>query len=162
MTVAPIDLSVDVLRALEGRRAAAVAGEVPSHWLLDSPKLAAVVATAKRLAAIATTPIIIQSERGCGVKELARLVHDGDPNAAAGPFKAVPAQFVSQAEMRGWIPHETLFIERRREPEEAAGQTWIGGMLSPIARRHAVPCVSSSAPAAASASCLHKSVSVRS
>jgi DNA-binding NtrC family response regulator len=75
------------------------------------------------------TPIIIQGERGCGVKELARLVHDKDPGAAAGPFKAVPAQFVSQAEMRGWIPHGTLFIEDV-ENLKSAGQTWIGTMLA--------------------------------
>jgi DNA-binding NtrC family response regulator len=129
MTVERVDLSVDVVRALEGRRAAAVASEVPSHWLLDSPRLAAVAATAKRLAAVATTPIIIQGERGCGVKELARLVHDEDPGAAAGPFKVVPAQFVSQTEMRGWIAHGTLFIEDV-ENLKAAGQIWIGGMLA--------------------------------
>jgi DNA-binding NtrC family response regulator len=129
MTVERVDLSVDVLRALEGRRAAAVASEVPSHWLLDSPRLAAVVATAKRLAAVATTPIIIQGERGCGVKELARLVHDEDPRAAAAPFKAAPAQFVSPTEMRGWVPHGTLFIEDV-ENLKPAGQTWIGAMLA--------------------------------
>jgi two-component system, NtrC family, response regulator AtoC len=129
MSIERVDLSVDVMRALEGRRAAAVASEVPSHWLLDSPRLAAVVATAKRLAAVATTPIVIQGERGCGVKELARLVHDEDPSAAAGPFKVVPAQFVSQTEMRGWIPHGTLFIEDV-ENLKAAGQTWIGGVLA--------------------------------
>lgn len=129
MTVERIDLSVDVLRALEGRRAAAVASEVPSHWLLDSPRLSAVLAAAKRLATVATTPIIIQGERGCGVKELATLVHDEDRSVAGDRFKAVPAQFVSQTEMRGWVPHGTLFIEDV-ENLKSAGQTWVGAMLA--------------------------------
>jgi DNA-binding NtrC family response regulator len=129
MTLELADLNVDVVRALEGRRAAAVASEVPSHWLLDSPKLAAVLAIAKRLATVATTPIIVQGERGCGIKELARLVHDEDPSAKMGQFRAAPAQFVSATEMRGWAPHGTLFVEDV-ENLKAAGQTWIGYLLS--------------------------------
>jgi two-component system, NtrC family, response regulator AtoC len=129
MSVGLAALSVDVVRALEGRRAAAVASEVPRHWLLDSPRLTAVLAVAKRLATTATTPLIIQGERGCGVKELARLVHDEDPSAKTGQFRAVHAQFVSPTEMRGCALHGTLFIEDV-ENLKAPGQTWIGGMLA--------------------------------
>jgi two-component system, NtrC family, response regulator AtoC len=129
MNVGLAEMSMDVTRALEGRRAAAVARELPSHWLLESPSVSMVVASAKRIAAVATTPIIIQGERGCGVKELARVVHDEDATVRNRQFKSLPAHFVGATEMRGWAPYGTLFIEDV-ENLNPVGQAWVGGILT--------------------------------
>ena len=129
MTLELVDSSVRAARALERRRTAANAIECPSHWLLDSGSLESVVSLAKRIAKVATTPVLIQGERGCGVQELARVIHDADPVARAGRFRTVTGKFVGQAEMRGSIQHGTLLIEDV-ENLRLTGQTWLLGVLS--------------------------------
>ena len=129
MTLELVDSSVRTARALERRRIAAEAIECPSHWLLDSAALAPVVSLATRIAKVATTPVLIQGERGCGVQELARLIHDADPVARVGRFRTVAGKFVGQAEMRGSIQHGTLLIEDV-ENLRLTGQTWLLDLLS--------------------------------
>ncbi len=129
MTLELVDMSAGAIRALERRRIAATAMECPSHWLLEGPALVPVLSLARRIAKVATTPVLIQGERGCGVQELARLIHDADPVAQAGRFRTVAAQFVGPTEMRGSIQHGTLLIEDI-ENLRPGGQTWLLGVLS--------------------------------
>lgn len=116
-------------RVLEDRRAASLAGEIPGHWLLDSPGLAGVLAMARRLARAPGAPVLIEGQRGSGVLELARLIHDADPVARTGRLRAMSAHLVSPSEMRGSVPHGTLFIEDV-ENLRPSGQEWIAELLA--------------------------------
>jgi len=98
-------------RALEARRAVSVAGETPGYWLLDSPGLRGVLEMAGRLAHAPGSPVLIEGERGTGVPELARLIHDADPMARTERLREVPADRVSSSAMRGWGGVGTVFIE---------------------------------------------------
>lgn len=129
MTMHLVDVSLGVVRALEQRRAAALANEYPIHWLLESDSMATLADSARRIARTATTPILIQGERGCGVQELARLVHDDDLVARRGRFKVVPARLVGPAEMRGGVQTGTLFIEDV-ENLKPMGQQWLAEVLT--------------------------------
>jgi DNA-binding NtrC family response regulator len=116
-------------RALEVRRVAGHAGEIPGHWLLDSPALAGVLDLARRLAWAPTVPVLIEGERGTGVLELARLIHDADPTARTGRLLSVAANLVSPSDMRGWALDGTLFIEDV-ENLRPAGQVWVAELLA--------------------------------
>ena len=118
-----------VERALGIRRAAALAGQMPGYWLLDSPGLTGVVATAKRLARAPGVPVLIEGERGTGVVELARVIHDADPTARRARMRVMPAHLVGPSEMRGWALDGTLFIEDV-ENLRPAGQAWVAEMLA--------------------------------
>ena len=83
--------------AVEHRRGIDNAVQVPGGWLLDSPCLEDVVRSARRLARLAGAPILLQGERGLGVAELARLVHEEDPVARDKRFRIVPAHRVKAA-----------------------------------------------------------------
>jgi DNA-binding NtrC family response regulator len=124
-----VDVSLGVVRALEQRRAAALANEYPIHWLLESASMATLAESARRIARTATTPILIQGERGCGVQELGRLVHDDDAAARGRRFKVVPARLVGPAEMRGGVQAGTLFIEDI-ENLKPTGQQWLTEVLA--------------------------------
>jgi DNA-binding NtrC family response regulator len=89
------------VRALELRRDAGVAAEIPAHWLLDSPGVAHVLDTARRLARAPGAPILVEGERGTGVPELARFIHNSDPIARAKRFRAMTAHLINPSEMRG-------------------------------------------------------------
>lgn len=115
--------------ALEARRAAGLAGEMPGHWLLDSPGLATVMDLARRLARAPGAPILIEGERGSGVPELARVIHDADPIARRGRFQMVAAHLVARPDMRGWIPNGTLFIEDV-ENLPVSAQAWVEEILA--------------------------------
>jgi two-component system, NtrC family, response regulator AtoC len=117
------------VKAFNKRRDAARGSDAPVNWLLDYPRMASLVALAKRFVAIPTTPIVIQGERGCGVHTLARLIHQEDPIARSGRFRLVPAHFVSANEMRGWPNHGTLVIEDV-EHLKAEGQAWVAQTLA--------------------------------
>ncbi len=124
-----VDSPTDLARALAKRRQAAAALECPSRWLLEGPSVGPVVDLARRIAKVPTMPIIIQGEVGCGVQELARLVHDADPVARDGRFRSMNAQFVTPVEMRGSIRHGTLFLQGL-ESLRPPGQTWLLEALS--------------------------------
>ena len=119
----------DIARALEARRAASVAGETPGYWLLDSPGLREVIEMAGRLAHANGSPVLIEGERGTGVPELARLIHDADPIARAERLREIPANLVGPSEMRGWGGVGTVFIEDI-ENLGSEGQDWVGEMLA--------------------------------
>lgn len=115
--------------ALEVRRAASLAGEIPWFWLLDSPGLAGVVEMARRLARAPGVPVLIEGERGTGVPELARLIHDEDPVARTGRLQSMAAATVSPADMRSVALEGSLFIEDV-ENLRPAGQAWITELLA--------------------------------
>jgi DNA-binding NtrC family response regulator len=115
--------------ALETRRAAGLAGEMPGHWLLDSPGLATVMDLARRLARAPGAPILVEGERGSGVPELARMIHDTDPIARGGRFQMMPAHLLARPDMRGWSPSGTLFIEDI-ENLSVSAQAWVEELLA--------------------------------
>jgi DNA-binding NtrC family response regulator len=131
MNTEAVELAVSarVVRALNRRRSAARTNDAPIDWLLDYPQMASVVALAKRFAAVPTTPIVIQGERGCGVQMLARLIHQEDPIARGNRFRTIPAQFVNAGEMRGWSNHGTLVVEDV-ENLKSGGQAWVAQTLA--------------------------------
>lgn len=115
-----LSLSSDVVsksaHTLEARRTASIAGEIPGSWLLDSPGLARVLDMAGRLARAPGAPVLIEGERGTGVLELARLIHDADPVARAGKLRVMAAQLVGPSEMRGGGARRYTLHRGRREP----------------------------------------------
>ncbi|HVZ86090.1 MAG TPA: helix-turn-helix domain-containing protein [Polyangia bacterium] len=131
MNVHSIDAGVTqaALDALNKRRAAARRTAAPAEWAFQSPKLAAVLELARRYAAVPTTPIVIQAERGSGAQALARLIHDADPISRGGRFRVVPAAFVSAGELRGWLLTGTLVIEDF-ENLKGVGQAWVAETLA--------------------------------
>lgn len=98
-------------RVLSERRAVASALNIPGYWLLDSPGLSRVLASARRLAGVPGAPILIQAERGSGATELARLVHDTGPETSKRPFRAVPSYAINESEVARWSSCGTLFID---------------------------------------------------
>jgi two-component system response regulator FlrC len=131
MNTEGIELATSALaiRALNRRRAAARNNDAPIDWLADYPQMASVVALARRFAAVPTTPIVIQGERGCGVQMLARFIHREDPVARANRFRTIPARFVSVGEMRGWPNLGTVVIEDI-EDLKSAGQAWVAETIA--------------------------------
>jgi DNA-binding NtrC family response regulator len=138
MSTEAVAVDPRALKAFNRRRAAAHANEPPIDWFVQSTRASSLVALAKRFAAVPTTPVIIQSERGCGVQSLARLIHDEDPLAREGRFRIVPAQFVSAAEMRGWLNQGTLVIEDL-ENLKPAGQAWVAETVGARSDRYNTP-----------------------
>jgi two-component system response regulator AtoC len=131
MNVHSIDAGVSqsALDALSKRRAASRRIAAPVEWTVRSPKLAAVAELARRYAAVPTTPILIQGERGSGVQALARLVHEADPGCRGARFRVMPAAFVSASELRGWLQSGTLMIEDL-ENLKSVGQAWVAEALA--------------------------------
>jgi DNA-binding NtrC family response regulator len=116
-------------RALELRRGIADAVQVPGSWLLDSPSLENVVCSARGLARLAGAPILLQGERGLGLAELARLVHEEDPVACDRRFRIVPADHVGTSDMRGGTSDGTILVEDL-ENLGPVGQAWIGEIMN--------------------------------
>ena len=128
--VSPLEAEAGAARALEIRRAASHAGEIPGAWMLDSPGLSDVVNTARRLATVPGLPMLIEGERGTGVPELARMVHDEDPVARLRHFWMVPSCQVGQPELRREsLVDGTLFIEDIESLRPAA-QEWVAELLA--------------------------------
>jgi len=115
--------------AMEARRVAGLAGEMTGHWLLDSPGLAAVMDLARRLARAPGAPILLEGERGSGVPELARVIHEADPIARRGRFQMMASHLAARPDMRGWSPSGTLFIEDI-ENLPMSVQTWVEELLA--------------------------------
>jgi len=115
--------------ALQARRAEGLAGEIPGHWILDAPGLASVLELARRLARAPGAPILIEGERGVGVAQLARLIHDTDPSASRSRFRTMAGQLMSPPDMRGWSPDGTLFIEDV-ENLQPSTQIWVEELLA--------------------------------
>ena len=85
--------------------------------------------TAKRLARAPGVPILIEGERGTGVPELARFVHNSDPIARSKRFRAMTAHLINPSEIRGWAAGGTLLIEDLENLSPPA-QTWLGELLA--------------------------------
>src|SRR5664279_2922545 len=123
------ELAAKAARALECRRAVGVAGEIPGYWLLDSPSLTDVTDLARRLSLSPGVPVLILGERGTGVPELARLIHDADPIARTGHWRTMGGPIVNPPDMRTWTPDGTLFIEDLENLRPAA-QAWLEDLLA--------------------------------
>ena len=123
------ELAAKAARALEYRRAVGAAGEIPGYWLLDSPSLTEVTDLARRLSLSPGVPVLIQGERGTGVPELARLIHDADPIARTGHWRTMGGPIVNPPDMRAWTPDGTLFIEDLENLRPAA-QAWLEDLLA--------------------------------
>jgi two-component system, NtrC family, response regulator AtoC len=115
-------------RALGLRRAASAAGELPWHWLLDSAGLSAVRTMAHRLAAARGAPILIQGERGTGVAELARLIHDCDPITRNGRLRILSSNLLSAADLRRPPSDGTIFMDDVENLRPGA-QQWLKDIL---------------------------------
>ena len=118
-----------VARLLDARRATAATREATGSWLLDSPGLASVVAMGRRLARAPGVPVLMQGERGSGLPELARLLHDADPIARTGRFQMTTASLIGPSETLARAPSGTLFvddIETLRPPAQA----WLAELLA--------------------------------
>jgi DNA-binding NtrC family response regulator len=88
-----------------------------------------VLEMARRLAQAPGTPILIEGERGTGVPELARLIHDADPAARRGRWWMISGSLVTPPDMRGWSPDGTLFIEDL-DTLRPATQAWLEELLA--------------------------------
>jgi len=118
-----------VARLLEARRATTATREATGSWLLDSPGLASVVATARRLARAPGVPVLIEGERGSGLPELARLIHDADPIARTGRFQTATASLIGPSETLARAPSGTLFVDDI-ETLRPAAQAWLAELLA--------------------------------
>jgi two-component system, NtrC family, response regulator AtoC len=143
MSTEAVAVDPRAVRAFNKRRDTARANEAPLDWFVHSTRTPSLAALAKRFAAVPTTPVIIQGERGCGVQALARSIHDDDPFARDGRFRTVPAQFVSAAEMRGWLNQGTLVIEDV-ENLKGGGQSWVADALGARNDRYALRIIATS------------------
>lgn len=123
------ELGSRISHALQVRRAAGLAGKIPGHWLLDSPGLAAALELARKLALAPGAPVLIEGERGTGVPELARLIHDADPSSRRGHFRTLTANLVSPSDIRVWSFDGTVFIEDIENLRPAV-QAWLAELLA--------------------------------
>jgi two-component system response regulator FlrC len=120
----PRDIAV-----LDARRELARAQSAPGGLLLESRGMADVMRGARRLAGMGGAPILLQGERGSGLLELARFIHDEDVSSRSGQFRAIASRFVGQPTPFARARAGTLFIEdvEGLTPE---GQEWLASWLS--------------------------------
>jgi DNA-binding NtrC family response regulator len=119
----------NVNRVLEERRAISKGSRESGPWLLESPRLAPVLALASKIAAMPTAPVIVTGERGTGTSELARWVHDHDLTTCSAHFAAMPGHLASPTEVRGRALQGTLFIDDV-ESLRPASQAWLLRLVS--------------------------------
>jgi DNA-binding NtrC family response regulator len=98
---------------LEQRRLSAAATTSPYDWFFDTPRLAPVLALARRVAATPSSPVIVTGERGVGVAELARFVHEETRTAR------IPS--ASPSAGRLWSMSAANAARPARHPELGAG-----------------------------------------
>ena len=124
----PSEPEARIARALRARRAASLTGQIPYYWLLDTPGLAGVIDLARRLARAPGVPVLIQGERGAGIQELARLIHEADPTARQERLCTMTSSLIGPAEARG-RPLGTLLIEDV-ETLRPGAQAWLEWLLA--------------------------------
>jgi DNA-binding NtrC family response regulator len=115
------------LTLLEQRRLSVAAATSPCDWFLDTPRLAPVMAVARRVAGIPTVPVIVRGERGVGVAELCRFLHDeAGRGGRSGRLWRLPAAEAGSPARRGGVGvgEGTLVIDDIEDlgPE---GQAWL-------------------------------------
>jgi two-component system, NtrC family, response regulator AtoC len=118
----------DQVTRLHERREAAQALSVPADALLDSSGMADVLTSARRMAGVAGTPVLVEGERGTGLREIARFIHEEDLSSRNAQFRALAAQFVGDPRS-GKARSGTLYIEDV-EQLTPAGQEWLMSALT--------------------------------
>jgi DNA-binding NtrC family response regulator len=91
--------------------------------------MSGVIENARRLAGMGGAPILVQGERGSGLLELARFIHEEDVSSRSGQFRAIASRFVGQPTPFARARAGTLFIEDV-EGLTAEGQEWLASWLS--------------------------------
>jgi DNA-binding NtrC family response regulator len=117
-----------VATRLRARREAAQALGVPADALLDSTGMTDVLTTARRLAGLSGTSVLVQGERGTGLREIARYIHDEDLSSRNAQFRALAAQHVGDPRS-GKARSGTLYIEDV-EQLTPVGQEWLIKVLT--------------------------------
>jgi DNA-binding NtrC family response regulator len=116
------------LTLLEQRRLSVAAASSPCDWFLDTPRLAPVMALARRVAGIPTVPVIVRGERGVGVAELCRFLHDEARLGRSGRLWRLPAAEAGSPARRGGVGEGTLVIDDI-EDLGADGQAWLKDLV---------------------------------
>jgi two-component system response regulator AtoC len=114
---------------LRARRDLALAQVVPADGLLESAGMMEVLRDARRLAGISGAPMLLQGERGTGLLELARYVHEQDLSTRNGQFRVMASRFVGQPTPFAKAKSGTLLIEDVEELTPA-GQEWLTNLLT--------------------------------
>lgn len=99
------------LSLMEGHRLAAAAAACPGDWILESPRLAPVLAVVRRVATTPAVPVIVTGERGVGVNELCRLLHSETIRTSPGRLWTVPASGAGRPSRRGEFGSGTLVVD---------------------------------------------------
>jgi two-component system response regulator AtoC len=121
---------------LEQRRLSAAATNSPYDWFFDTPRLAPVLALARRVAATPSSPVIVTGERGVGVAELARFLHEETRRArmssALGPggrMWSMPAATAARPARHTELAGGTLVIDDVESLRPEA-QQWLMELVS--------------------------------
>jgi DNA-binding NtrC family response regulator len=121
---------------LEQRRLSAAATTSPYDWFFDTPRLAPVLALARRVAATPSSPVIVTGERGVGVAELARFIHEETCRARisaalvpAGRLWSVPAATAARPARQAELTAGTLVIDDVESLRPEA-QQWLMELVS--------------------------------
>jgi DNA-binding NtrC family response regulator len=96
--------------AIERRRAMAAEARCPEHWSLDTPRVADVVALAKRVGAMPGVPVIVSGERGVGVGEVTRVIHEATPDEERGHLSCLAAHALGSGDIRRRDPEGTIVV----------------------------------------------------
>ncbi len=123
-----------VERTLQQRQAAAPSGAGAGSWLLDSPRVTATLSLASKIAATPTVPVILSGERGTGVSDLARWIHDHDPGSTCGRFVQTSGHLAVPGEVGVRPLSGTLFVDDV-ESLRAPSQAWLLNLLLERERR---------------------------
>jgi DNA-binding NtrC family response regulator len=121
---------------LEQRRLSAAATTSPYDWFFDTPRLAPVLALARRVAATPSSPVIVTGERGVGVAELARFIHEetlrlrsASALAPGGRLWSMPAATAARPSRHTDLTAGTLVIDDVESLRPEA-QQWLMELLS--------------------------------
>ena len=121
---------------LEQRRLSAAAATSPYDWFFDTPRLAPVLALARRVAATPSSPVIVTGERGVGVAELARFLHEetcrariSSGSAPAGRLWSMPAATAARPSRHTEVAAGTLVIDDVESLRPEA-QQWLMELVS--------------------------------
>jgi DNA-binding NtrC family response regulator len=123
-------------RALQKRREGVPSGAAAGSWLLESPRMAALLPVAAKISAMPTAPVILTGEPGTGTAELARWIHAHDPVSCNARFMQTSGHLAIPAELQGRPLAGTLFVDDI-ENLRSATQAWLLNLVSERETRRA-------------------------